>query len=347
MTIQLSANLKSFLPIVKEFIKALGQRHTYNIRKNWYCFFGILWGIPVPIVTMAVDLYSAGLKPTINNIFTTIQTHPFHLFFLLHPLIFGVVFGAMGSVRFNKEQKIRQLDKLKSTFLSMVSHELRSPLTTMLGYITHLRTEKTGPLNQAQKDCLKISEEEGIILNHLIEELLDLSKIEAGEFKVDLKVVNMNEVISKAVASLQLQADNHGVALENNLPPALPQVLADEKRILQVTTNLIENAIKFNKRGGKVAIAAINNTKDKKITFSITDTGIGIPESKLEKIFDKFYQVDSSGKRRYGGCGLGLAISKNIVNLHRGKIWAESSVGSGSKFQFELLTYNDMNEFNI
>ncbi|MDO8488863.1 MAG: HAMP domain-containing sensor histidine kinase [Candidatus Omnitrophota bacterium] len=253
----------------------------------------------------------------------------------------------MGTVRFNKEQKIRQLDKLKSTFLSMISHELRSPLTTMLGYITYLKTEKAGPLNQAQKNYLKISEEEATILNHLIEELLDLSKIEAEEFKVDLKVVNMNEIISKAITSLQLQANDHGVILENNLPQALPQVLADEKRIFQVITNLMENAIKFNKRGGKVNIAAVNNAKDKKITFAITDTGIGIPENKLDKIFDKFYQVDSSQIRRYGGCGLGLAISKSIINLHRGKIWAESTVGSGSRFLFELLTYNDVNEFNI
>jgi len=339
VTIQLGANLKSFPPIVKEFIKALGQKHTYDIRKNWYCFFGILWGIPVPIVTMAVDLYSSGLSPALNNIFGTIQTHPFHFFFLLHPLIFGVVFGAMGTVRFNKEQKIRQLDKLKSTFLSMVSHELRSPLTTMLGYITYLKTEKAGPLNQAQKDCLKISEEEAIILNHLIEELLDLSKIEAGEFKVNLQSVDMHEIISKAVTSLQLQADNQEVTLENNLPQGLPRVLADKKRILQVATNLIENAIKFNQPGGKISISAVHNAKDRRIIFAVADTGIGIPEDKLDKIFDKFYQIDSSQKRRYAGCGLGLAISKSILNLHQGRIWAESTVGSGSKFLFELLTY--------
>jgi signal transduction histidine kinase len=337
MILHLNANLKSLPPIVREFIKALGQKHTYSLRKNWYCFFGILWGIPVPVVTMAVDLYSSGLNPTINNILRVSYSHPFHLFFLLHPLIFGVVFGAMGTVRFNKEQKIRQLDKLKSTFLSMVSHELRSPLTTMLGYITYLKTEKAGPLNQTQKDCLKISEEEAIILNHLIEELLNLSKIEAGEFKVNLQSVDMNELISKAVISLRLQAENQGITLENNLPQGLPQVLADQEKILQVATNLIENAIKFNKQGGKISISAVNNAKDKKIIFSVADTGIGIPENKLDKIFDKFYQVDSFQKRRYSGCGLGLAISKSILNLHQGRIWAESTVGSGSKFLFELL----------
>jgi len=339
MKLRFGANLKSFLTIVKEFTKALGQKHTYNIRKNWYCFFGILWGIPVPVVTMAVDLYSAGLKPTLNNISGTIQIHPFHFFFLLHPFIFGIVFGAMGTVRFNKEQKIRQLDKLKSTFLSMVSHELRSPLTTMLGYITYLKAEKAGPLNQAQKDCLKISEEEATILNHLIEELLDLSKIEAGEFKVNLQRVDMNEIISKAVNSLQLQAKNQELTLENNLPQGLPQVLADKKRILQVATNLIENAIKFNKPGGKISVCAVHDPKDKKIIFTVADTGIGIPENKLAKIFDKFYQIDSSQIRRYAGCGLGLAISKSILDLHRGRIWAQSTVGSGSKFFFELLTY--------
>jgi len=339
MILNLNTDLKSFPLIVKEFIKALGQKRTYNIRKNGYCFFGILWGLPIPFVTIGIDLYSSGFNPTINNILSIIKFHPFHSFFLLHPLIFAVVFGAMGTVRFNKEQKIRQLDKLKSVFLSMVSHELRSPLTTVLGYITYLKTEKPGPLNQAQKDCLKISEEEASLLNHLIGELLDLSKIEAGEFKVNLEAVNMNGIISQAVTSLQLQANNQGVILENNLPGSLPQVLADKERILQVTTNLIENAIKFNKRGGKVSITALNHAENNKITFSVSDTGIGIPEDKLDKVFDKFYQADSSRKRRYGGCGLGLAISKSILNLHQGRIWAESKLGLGSKFLFELQIY--------
>lgn len=353
-------DLKSFLQVVKEFLRALAQKRTYNIFKNWYCFFGILWGIPIPLVTIGIDLYSQGLNPLLPNFIQIILTHPFHLFFILHPMFFGIVFGAMGTVRHNKEQKIeefennlikknkeleqinkklQELDKLKSNFLSMVSHELRTPLTTIQGYISFLRTDGLGILNARQKECLKISEETADTLNHLIEELLDLSKIEMGEFKVKLANVNMQEVIAKAITSLQLSADKQRVSLENNLPSDLPSVWADKERILQVAVNLLENAIKFNQQNGKVTISASVPSQNSRVTFCVQDTGIGIPAQLLDKIFDKFYQVDSSGKRRYGGCGLGLAISKNIIELHRGRLWAESKIGVGSKFFFELLRY--------
>src|SRR3989338_11705017 len=177
---ELSVDLKLFIQVVKEFLKALGQKHTYSIHKNWYSFFGILWGMPIPIVTIGIDLYSSGLAVTVPNVTKIIAVHPFHIFFLLHPVLFGIVFGAMGTVRHNKEQEIeefeknlidknrkleevnkrlRELDKLKSHFLSMVSHELRTPLTTIQGYITYLSTEKPGVLNPTQKESLKISEE--------------------------------------------------------------------------------------------------------------------------------------------------------------------------------------------
>lgn len=354
---QSSADFKSLLLVIKEFFKALLQARTYNLYKNWYCFFGILWGLPIPIVTIGIDLYSSALSPSISNIIRITASHPFHLLFLLHPLFFGIVFGAMGTVRYNKEQKIeefeknliennaelervnkklQQLNKLKSNFLSMVSHELRTPLTTIQGYVSYLATEKPGALNTEQKESLRISEETADHLNYLIEELLNLAKIEIGEFRVDLTGANMNELLDTALASMKLFADNQGVTLENELPPALPMVLADKKRILQVITNLLENAIKFNKQGGKVYVSASEDKQNNKVVFSVSDTGIGIPADKLDKIFDKFYQVDSSGKRRYGGLGLGLAISKSILELHKGRMWAQSRIGEGSRFFFEL-----------
>jgi len=359
---KLGVDFKSFIQVVKEFFRALGQKHTYSISKNWYCFFGVLWGIPVPLATIGMHLYGKNLHPTLSNVIHVITDHPIpSAFFLLHPLLFGVVFGAMGTVRYNTEQRIeefeknlinknielesanrrlRELDRLKYNFLSMVSHELRTPLTTIQGYISFLKTEKSGSLNPNQKECLEISAETADTLNHLIEELIDLSRIETGEFKVDLASADMTEVINKAIISLQLLANNQGVTLENKLPKDLPLVWADKERIFQVVINLLENAIKFNQSGGKVYLTASNHTQNGKVVFCIADTGIGIPEDKLDKIFDKFYQVDSSEKRKYGGCGLGLAISERILKLHKGRIWAESQIGTGSKFFFELLTYN-------
>src|SRR3989338_7655566 len=227
-------DFSSFLQIVNEFIRALGQRRTYNIWKNWYCFFGILWGIPIPIVTVGIDLYSSDLAVNIPNITKIISSHPFHIFFLMHPIFFGIVFGAMGTVRQNKEQKILELERLKSNFLSIVSHELRTPLTTIQGYITFLETEKLGPLNPAQKECLEISEGTADLLNHLIEELLDLSKIESGELRANLTGVDMNDVMERALASLRLFAGEQGIILENRLSGDLPPVLADKDRIVQV-----------------------------------------------------------------------------------------------------------------
>ena len=265
-------DLESFLQVVKEFLKALGQEKTYNIRENWYSFFGILWGIPIPIVTIGIDLYSSNLAPTFDNIMRIILSHPFHIFFFLHPVFFGIVFGAMGTVRHNKEEKIKEfekhlidkntelrrankelqdLDRVKTNFLSMVSHELRTPLTTIQGYVTFLGSEKPGALNPAQKECLKISEETADHLNRLIEELLALSKIEKVEFKVNLTGVDMGEVVGKALGALRLFAVEHDVSLENMLPEDIPLLRADAERIFQVVTNLFENAVKSNRRGGR------------------------------------------------------------------------------------------------
>lgn len=334
---KLSVNLKTFSQVVREFVGALRKKRTYNIFENWYCLFGILWGMPVPVVTIGIALHSRALAITLPNITRIIISDPLHIFFLLHPLFFGIVFGAMGTVRYNKEHKIQELNRLKSNFLSMISHELRTPLTTIKGYITFLMTEKAGAINKTQEECLGISAETADLLDRMIEDLLDLSKIESGEFKVNLTATDITKIMDKAILSRQLFADNQEVILENNLPRDLPLIRADRERILQVMINILENAIKFNKRGGKVAIAAAGRPSAK-ITFCISDTGIGIPNDKLARIFDKFYQVDSSEKRRYKGCGLGLAISKRIVELHNGRIWAESEVGVGSKFFLELMT---------
>ncbi len=351
-----SANFKAFSQIVNEFVSALWKRRTYNIFENWYCLFGVLWGIPVPIVTIGIDLHSSALQITLSNIIQIILSRPFHVFFLLHPIFFGIVFGAMGTVRYNKEQEIeefekslisknaelaqkndrlRELDRLKSNFLSMVSHELRTPLTTIQGYISFLLTEKAGAINKAQREFLEISGDSADLLNRLIEDLLDLSKIESGRFKVNLTTVDMANIIDKAMLSRRLFADKQGVTMENNIPDNLPSVQADGERIFQVITNILENSIKFNQKGGKVVITA-SIRPGGKVVFCISDTGIGIPGDKIGKVFDKFYQVDSSGKRKYGGCGLGLTISKSIVGLHNGRIWIESEVGVGSRFFFEL-----------
>ncbi|MFQ5952917.1 MAG: sensor histidine kinase [Candidatus Omnitrophota bacterium] len=349
-------DLKLFVSVSKEFLKALLRGHTYNIRENGYVIFGILWGIPVPIVTIGMALYCSGLSPSAETVVNEIVKHPVHLFFLLHPFIFGTVFGAMGTVRDDKERqkekfeksliqnnkmladankKLQELDGLKDNFLSMVSHELKTPLTTIQGYITFLKDGKAGDLSEGQWRALKITEEQADYLNNLIGELVDLSRIESGEFSVKLEPTDLTRIAAKVINSLARPFAEKSIITENSLPEKLPLVLADPKRMSQVFTNLLENAVKFTPPGGKITVSACE--KEEKVEFCISDTGIGIPGEEIGKIFDRFYQIDSMVERKYGGCGLGLTIIKNIIELHKeGRIWVESEPGRGSRFFFEL-----------
>lgn len=334
--------------ISREFLRALGRGHTYNVFKNSYVIFGILWGIPVPIVTIGIGIYFSGVAPTVSNIISHVISYPIHIFFLLHPVLFAVVFGAMGTIRDEKErqrlefesnliktnEELKKLDELKDSFVSMVSHELLSPVTTIQGYITFLK----GVVTEEQRESLEIAEEEADHLINLVEELMDLSKIEAGEFEVNPGPVDIGNVVNRIINRLKPAIEEKVLVIENRLPQELPAVLADEKRIIQVFTNLIGNAIKFTPSGGKISI--YSKEMGNKLIFCVEDTGIGIPKENLNRIFDRFYQVDSTSRRRYGGCGLGLTITKRIIELHKGRIWAESEEGRGSRFCFELERYD-------
>lgn len=356
------SNIKSFFSVIGEFLKALIKSYTYSIWENGYVIFGILWGMPVPIVTIGISLYCNQIALSLSAIVGEILAHPFQIIFLLHPIIFGIVFGAMGTVREEKEKqklefeesliiknkeladvnkKLQELDQLKDNFLSMVSHELKTPLTTVQGYITFVKDGLSGALSERQREVLWIAEEQIDHLDNLIGELVDLSKIKAGRFEVNPEPVDLTQIAVKTINSLKYLFDGKGISLENKLPEKLSLVLADRKRMSQVFINLLGNALKFTQSGGKVTVSA--HEKDTKIQFCVSDTGIGIPEDEIDGIFNKFYQVDSTAKRKYGGCGLGLAITKHIIELHKGgDIWVESEVGKGSKFFFELKKYEKL-----
>ena len=348
-------SLKLALTVTKEFIKALGKSHTYNIRKNPYLIFGILWGIPVPIVTLGMGLSYRSAELSLANAAGELIASPIHFFFLIHPILFGVIFGAMGTIRDDKEKqrlefesslikanqelktknkRLEELDELKDSFLSMVSHELLSPLTTVQGYVSFIRQGNTGKINQQQSEMLEVIEEQTDYLNNIIEDLLDISRIETGKLKVQLECLGVENLISKVVDSFQQQAQTKEIALNCQLSSIASYILADEKRITQVFTNILSNALKFTPSGGRITFESRENNNN--VEFSLADTGIGIPVAERSKIFDKFYQVDSTSQREYEGCGLGLAITKSIVKLHGGRIWVESKLGQGSKFSFEI-----------
>lgn len=355
--------LKSLLLVISEFFKALGKSHTYSIRRNGYVMFGILWGIPVPIVTVSIGLYLSGMEYNIQNMIGEISRNPMHIFFLLHPVIFGVVFGAMGTVRDEKEKqklefkenlitknaelafankKLKQLDEMKDNFLSMISHELKTPLTVVQGYVTFVKKGKAGPVTEKQEEVLGIAEEQTHHLDHLIGDLVELSRIESGEFSIEQEPVDIVSVARKAVSSLKQSFDDNEVDLEDKLSDKPFFVIADPERMMQVFMNLLGNAKKFTPPGGKVTVES--KVKGDIIEISVSDTGIGIPGDKVNKVFDRFYQVDSTGKRKYGGCGLGLAITKSILKMHdESVIKVESEPGKGSRFFFEMTKCENNN----
>lgn len=230
-------------------------------------------------------------------------------------------------------ERLKELDHIKASFFSMISHELRHPLTVAKGYLELLETGQAGQINQDAKHYIHIVNDNLDQLAGMFDDLLDLSRMEAGRFPIELQSVQPSAFVNHAVQGFSASARDKGLTLENKLPPDLPRVNADPLRMVQVLSNLIQNAIKFTQDGGTIQVSA--QVLNGEIEFCVSDNGIGIPRKDREKIFDRFYQVMREGTN-FRGAGLGLAICREIVKLHGGKIWVESEEGSHSKFYFTL-----------
>ena len=228
--------------------------------------------------------------------------------------------------------RIRRLETVRRDFISNISHELRTPLAGLKALVDTLRggAIKNPP---AARRFLKRMDAEVDALTQMVEELLELSRIESGQAPLRLTPTPVAEVVIPPVDRLRPQAERAGLELTISLPPDLPPVLADVERARQVLTNLVHNAIKFTPSGGRVTVAA--QTAAEGMLFSVQDTGVGIAAEDLPRIFERFYKADRA--RSGGGTGLGLAIARHIVQGHGGRIWAESVAGQGSTFYFTLL----------
>lgn len=228
----------------------------------------------------------------------------------------------------------KELERMKSSFLSVVSHELKTPLHSIKGFVDIILMGKTGPLTDTQVDFLTTVRDQTTRLQSLIDDLLEFSRLESGQIKLRLTEVSLAEVTKAVVDKLKPLAERGQVQLVNNVGTDIPLIEADYMRIEQVLTNLVDNAIKFTPASGVVTITAKDLGTE--VQVAVSDTGIGIPASEHERIFERFYQVDSGPARHYRGTGLGLTICKHIVEYHRGRIWVESEVGKGSTFFFVL-----------
>lgn len=232
--------------------------------------------------------------------------------------------------------KQKELEQVKANFVASISHELRTPLVAIDKSISLILNKSTGQLSESQEQFLTIAERNLKRLTLLINDLLDLSKLEAGKMDIRRESASIGAVISESVEGLVSWANTKSINIQKNVQEGIPQASFDPNRIIQVLNNLIGNAIKFTPANGKIFIEAGLIQEKNQIEVSVTDTGIGIAPENLSKVFDKFY---SSGERistDISGTGLGLSIAKEIVELHGGKIGVESPQGSGAKFHFTL-----------
>ena len=230
--------------------------------------------------------------------------------------------------------ELRHASRLKDHFLQNVNHELRTPLTAIVGWTDLFEEEEKLDEKTLRRGLRQIRQSARVLLA-LIDDLLDLARMERGALTLDLKPVSLSEVIQRSVETVRLMAESRGVVLIlAPLPEPMPPVRADPLRLQQILWNLLANAIQFTAQHGRVVVRV--EREPERYLVSVEDDGIGIPESELPHVFERFRQVDGSATRGHAGMGIGLALARSLVELHGGTIWASSVVGQGSRFMFAL-----------
>jgi len=234
-------------------------------------------------------------------------------------------------------QELRKIDEMKSEFVSVASHELRTPLATIKNAVQLVLRGKAGEINETQLNFLSMAEKNINRLVNILNDILDLSRIESGRVEMKSEELHLREAIEFILSSLKPQADAKSIQFTKEIGEGIPLVYGDREKIEQILTNLIGNSVKFTPEGGEISVVVnLFDKEGKMVAISVRDSGIGIPGDQLDKVFKKFYQVEGSLHRSSGGTGLGLAITKGLVEAGEGTIWAESEVGKGSTFTFTL-----------
>jgi len=249
-----------------------------------------------------------------------------------------------------KKQVAEAANRAKSEFLANMSHELRTPLNHIIGFTELVVDEHCGELNEDQKDYLNDVLQSSRHLLSLINDILDLSKIEAGKLELECSEVDIKDLLERSLIMFREKAMKHRIAMSNHVNGIPATIFADERKIKQVIYNLLSNAVKFTPDGGQISLSAsmmdtspaaeatdISTDRQPHLVISVRDNGIGISERDLVRIFDPFEQVESDYGRKYQGTGLGLSLTRRLVELHGGDIWAESEgLGRGSTFSFKI-----------
>ncbi|TVL99874.1 MAG: hypothetical protein CV087_16125 [Candidatus Brocadia sp. WS118] len=229
---------------------------------------------------------------------------------------------------------LEKANRLKSEFLATMSHELRTPLNAIIGFAEVLRDEVIGPLSGDQKGCLDDIHSSGQHLLSMINNILDFSKIEAGKFELKYEEFSLEAVIAEVLNAISEFSDKKGISIHTHIHADIPPIIADKVKCKQIMFNLLSNAVKFTPENGRITINA--ELVEQYVQIGVSDTGIGIKSEDIDKLFKPFLQLDGSYSRRYEGTGLGLVLTKHLVELQGGKIWVESEYEKGSTFTFTL-----------
>jgi len=224
----------------------------------------------------------------------------------------------------------KKLEKERKSFLSMIAHDMKHPVITSLGFLSRLLAEKRGALTGPQKSCIELIRDEQIRLEKMINDFVELTKLEISESKPVYGPFSMENTINEKIGAEKGESDRKQIEISFEHPNTLPVINADTLMINRVITNLLENALKYTNTGGTITVNLSDRQED--ILVQVTDTGIGISQEHLPFVFDTFYQVNTESK----GSGLGLSIVRKIVEAHGGNIWVESELGKGSTFSFTL-----------
>ena len=242
-------------------------------------------------------------------------------------------------------RELKQLDSMKGNFLANISHELRTPLAPIVGYVEMLISGRPGPLTDRQRSHLQVIEQAVHRLQGLIEDLLAFVQMDQGELLIQPRRFAIGPLLEERAQAILPRATDRGVMVGIDMPPDLPDVLVDPKQISRALLLMLDNAVKFTPQGGHISVGAKASISPDDaepawrygyVEVGISDTGIGIPADKIARIFDKFYQVDASATRSYGGTGLGLSLVKQIMDAHDTRVEVESTLGIGSTFRFRL-----------
>jgi signal transduction histidine kinase len=340
---------------IREFLAALSSPDTFNLRRNIYILFGFLLGLPIPVFSIAIDLLASGRPFGWDEVPLAFSRHPIHWFFALHPLFFAIVFGAMGAVRLQKNKQIvrlvdaleskvralgdanaqlKDLDRMKSEFLANVSHELRTPLVCISGYTEMLSQGRLGETTPEQREALTVMARNIERLIHLIEELLELGRMESNRTQFVVAVFDLADVVRAAGASLQpiLRQGAHPLVLDGLSEPV--PTMGDRDKIFRVLVNLLANACKVTPKGKQIGVRLTAGTRE--VEVEVWDEGPGLTEEDLHHIFQRFWQGGDPQVRGTDGSGLGLAIVKEILDRHDTRIYAANRVNGGAQFRFKL-----------